>query len=104
MTLDRRALLRHSGLGLAAAGGGLVLSPGGRPTAPVLRPQDDDFVEIRMGPLRDEPARGELRKVAPFPYGPFYKPGAPFRGKLSLPGEPGVLFVLSGRVWAFDST
>jgi len=99
--LDRRALLRNSGL--AAVGGGLVLPAGARPTAPVLRPQDDDFVEIRMGPLRDEPASGELRKVAPFPYGPFYKPGAPFRSKLSLPGEPGVVFVLSGRVWGCDS-
>jgi protocatechuate 3,4-dioxygenase beta subunit len=45
----------------------------------------------------------ELKKVTPFPYGPFYKSGSPFRGKLSVPGEAGTQFVLSGRVWAFDS-
>ena len=31
------------------------------------------------------------------------EPGAPFRGKLSLPGEAGTTFVLSGRVWAYDT-
>ena len=49
------------------------------------------------------PAAGDLKKVTPFPYGPFYRAGAPFRGKLSVPGEPGTQFVLSGRVWAFDT-
>jgi protocatechuate 3,4-dioxygenase beta subunit len=48
-------------------------------------------------------AKGELKKVTPQPYGPFYRAGAPFRGKLSLPGEPGTTFVLSGRVWAYDT-
>ena len=44
-----------------------------------------------------------MRPISPQPYGPFYRPGAPFRAKLSLPGEPGTTFVLSGRVWAFDT-
>jgi len=58
-----------------------------------------------MGSVKTEglPSNTELKKVTPFPYGPFYKPGAPFRGKLSLPGEPGTQFVLSGRVWALDT-
>src|SRR5206468_1224023 len=42
-------------------------------------------------------------KVSPLPYGPFYRPDAPFRGKLSLPGEVGTTFVLTGRVWALDT-
>jgi catechol 1,2-dioxygenase len=58
-----------------------------------------------MGAIKKEglPANDALKKVTPFPYGPFYKTGAPFRGKLSLPGELGTQFVLSGRVWAFDT-
>jgi protocatechuate 3,4-dioxygenase beta subunit len=58
-----------------------------------------------MGPAQPEAAtaKGDLKKVTPQPYGPFYRPGAPFRGKLSLPGEPGTTFILSGRVWAYDT-
>jgi protocatechuate 3,4-dioxygenase beta subunit len=58
-----------------------------------------------MGSAGSETGAGatDLKKVTPFPYGPFYRTGAPFRGKLSLPGEPGTQFVLSGRVWAFDT-
>jgi protocatechuate 3,4-dioxygenase beta subunit len=58
-----------------------------------------------MGPTPKELAapKGELRKVIPQPYGPFYRPGAPFRGKLNLPGEAGTTFILSGRVWAYDT-
>lgn len=47
--------------------------------------------------------KGELKKITPVVYGPFYRPGAPFRGKLSMPGEPGTTFILSGRVWAYDT-
>jgi protocatechuate 3,4-dioxygenase beta subunit len=58
-----------------------------------------------MRPAQPEAAtaQGDLKKVTPQPYGPFYRPGAPFRGKLSLPGEPGTTFILSGRVWAYDT-
>ena len=100
---DRRALLRHAGLGLAAAGGGLVLSASARATPAVARADGESLVEVRMGALSSDKASGELRRAAPFSYGPFYKAGAPFRGKLSAPGEPGTAFVLSGRVWALDT-
>jgi protocatechuate 3,4-dioxygenase beta subunit len=57
-----------------------------------------------MGPLPDQPVTAQvLKKVTPQPYGPFYRAGSPFRGKLSVVGEPGTTFVLSGRVWAYDS-
>ncbi len=57
-----------------------------------------------MGPTPKDATvtKADLKKTTPQPYGPFYRGGAPFRGKLSLPGEPGTTFVLSGRVWAFD--
>jgi protocatechuate 3,4-dioxygenase beta subunit len=100
----RRTFLQRSAFGLAAIGAsGLVLRSDALPTQEVKRDQSDRVL-IQMGSVKDVAAStGELKKPLPFPYGPFYRTGAPFRGKLSLPGEPGTQFVLSGRVWAFDT-
>ncbi len=35
--------------------------------------------------------------------GPFHRPGAPFRAKVTPPLEPGVVLVVRGRVWAADT-
>lgn len=99
----RRSFLQKTAFGLAAVGAsGLVLRSDAEPTQEVRRDQADR-VTIQMGPAPKETAtpKGELRKVTPQPYGPFYRPGAPFRGKLNLPGEPGTMFILSGRVWDY---
>jgi protocatechuate 3,4-dioxygenase beta subunit len=101
----RRAFLQHAGIGLAACGvSGLILRSDAQPTQEVTRDQSDRIL-IQMGPGPKEaiPAKSDLRKVTPQPYGPFYRTGAPFRGKLSSPAEPGTTFVLSGRVWAYDT-
>src|SRR5262245_42291446 len=99
----RRSFLHQSAAGLATLGvAGLVLRSDAQPTQQVSRDKSDR-IQIQMGPVQQEPAKGELKKVTTLPYGPFYRAGAPFRGKLSLPGEPGTTFVLSGRVWAFDT-
>jgi protocatechuate 3,4-dioxygenase beta subunit len=102
----RRTFLKQTGVGLATIGAsGLLLRSDAQPTQQVSRDQSDRVL-IQLGSTnKDEtPASSELKKVTPFPYGPFYRTGAPFRGKLSLPGEPGMPFVLSGRVWGFDTT
>ena len=100
----RRKFLRHGAVGLAAAGvSGLVLRSDAQPTREISRDGADQIL-IQMGAApQDVPAKSDLKKVTPQPYGPFYRTGAPFRGKLSLPGEPGTTFVLSGRVWAYDT-
>jgi len=99
----RRNFLRQTTLGLAATGvSGLVLCSHAQPTQEVNRDASNGVV-IQMGPPQDVTARNDLKKVTPQPYGPFYRMGAPFRGKLSVPGEPGTTFVLSGRVWAYDT-
>jgi protocatechuate 3,4-dioxygenase beta subunit len=101
---SRRELLKQTTLGLAAIGAaGLVLRSDAQPTPAVSRDQPDQVL-IQMGPAQPEvAARAELKKITPQPYGPFYRAGAPFRGKLSLPGEAGTTFVLTGRVWAYDT-
>lgn len=101
----RRKFLQQSGIGLATIGAsGLFLRGDAQPTQQVSRDQSERTL-IQMGPIKNEvvPSNVELKKITPLPYGPFYRTGAPFRGKLSLPGEPGTQFVLSGRVWAFDT-
>ena len=99
----RRSFLQRTAMGLAAAGiSGLVLRSDAQPTQQVNR-DSADRVLVQLGSTtQDIVAKADLKKVTPQPYGPFYRTGAPFRGKLSLPGEPGTTFVLSGRVWAFD--
>ena len=101
----RRRFLQQSGLGLAAAGAGLVLRAEAEPTLALPYAEEKNHVLIQMAPPPKVKitAKGELKKVTPQPYGPFYKQGAPFRGKLSMPGEAGTTFILSGRVWAFDA-
>src|ERR1700752_1674347 len=87
----RRSFLKRTAIGLAAAGfSGLVLRSDAQPTQ-------------QVGSAPQDIAKSDLKKVTPFPHGPFYRAGAPFRGKLSIPGDPGTTFVLSGRVWAFDT-
>ena len=101
----RRNFLQQSAMGLATLGvSGLVLRCDANPTPQVNRDKAYQ-IPIQMGPMPAEPAtaKSELKKIIPQPYGPFYRTGAPFRGKLSLPGEPGTTFILSGRVWAFDT-
>lgn len=97
----RRSFLKRTAMGLAATSvSGLVLRSDAQPTQQVNR----DIVLVQLGSAaQDIAAKSDLKKVTPQPYGPFYRTGAPFRGKLSLPGEPGMTFVLSGRVWAFDT-
>ena len=101
----RRTFLKQTGVGLATMGAsGLLLRSDAQPTQQVSRDQSDRVLIQLSATKKDEtPASSELKKVTPFPYGPFYRTGAPFRGKLSLPGEPGMPFVLSGRVWAYDT-
>ena len=100
----RRTFLQQTAMGLATFGAsGLVLNCDAQPTQQVNRDPSNQIL-IQMGAVQQETtAKSELRKITPQPYGPFYRAGAPFRGKLSLPGEPGMTFVLSGRVWAYDT-
>src|SRR6185369_5182296 len=101
---ERRKFLQRSAFGLASFGiSGLVLRSDALPTQEVNR-DHVDRVQIQLAPAPKQPLiKEDLKKVTPQPYGPFYRVGAPFRGKLSVPGEPGTTFVLSGRVWGFDT-
>ena len=100
----RRQFLRHSARGLAAAGSVLILREDARAT-PAITDEGEArqiLMQVSKAP-KAELTLKEVPKIAPISYGPWYKPGAPFRAKLSQPGEPGTTFILSGRVWALDT-
>lgn len=102
----RRNFLLQTSLAVTGlSGAGLVLRAGTPPTLATVSGEEANRILIQMGaiPSIATSPKGELKQITPLPYGPWYKPGAPFRAKLSLPGEPGTAFVLSGRVWAFDT-
>ncbi|HET6889807.1 MAG TPA: hypothetical protein VFH31_01790, partial [Pyrinomonadaceae bacterium] len=102
----RRSFLAQSGIGLAGLGAaGFVLRSTVRPTLAIASGDEANRILIQLGTIPKDPAvaQGDLKRITPLPYGPWYKPGAPFRAKLSLPGEPGTTFILSGRVWSFDT-
>jgi len=102
----RRDFFQQAGLGLAGLGAaGLILRAGAPPTLATVSGEEANRVLIQMGasPKEAVPAAGALKLITPVSYGPFYRTGAPFRAKLSVPGEPGTTFVLSGRAWAFDT-
>lgn len=103
--MGRRHLL-GAGLGVVTSAG-LAMRAGAQPTRAIRRPpaSGDAIVEIQLGELAElDPAPSDaLSATVPLPYGPFYRAGAPFRGKLSQPGEPGTTFILRGRVWDLES-
>lgn len=101
----RRRFLRQTGWGLAAAGvGGLVLRADATPTPRIAHAEEAGRALFQTSAAKEMiAAQGELKKTAAMPFGPWYKQGAPFRAKISPPFEPGTPFVMSGRVWAFDT-
>lgn len=100
--VNRRQLFQHSILGLAAAGsGGLVLQAEAAPTEATEDVHNYlDFLD-KNGIPQVQPA-GTWKGSHVDILGPFYLPGAPLRGKITSPLEPGKPLVMRGRVWAFD--
>lgn len=103
--LKRRQFLQRVGTGLATVGAaGLILKADAVPTASTLDASEAERVMIKMGPApKSIAASNDLKPITPLPYGPAYKQGAPFRAKLCPPFAEGTVFLMSGRVWAFDT-
>jgi catechol 1,2-dioxygenase len=103
--ISRRELLRNETLGLAALSGlALTLRGDAAPTPGTTRlgerVAEGPWLDKTDSPLRLQTAAAPTKATG---YGPFYTPGAPFRGKSCPPFEPGTRLVVSGRVWAFDT-
>ena len=101
--LTRRQLIRRSLSGLAAGGSvSLTLRAGAGPTDATRDVHEyQEFLDAQGIPQVQpantwEPSHKDI-------LGPFFLTGAPFRGKVTPPREPGDLLVVRGRVWGFDT-
>jgi protocatechuate 3,4-dioxygenase beta subunit len=109
--VGRRQFLHAGSVGLAATGAGCLLLPASaEPTEPsgtlgeygrllaAANPASAAAVEI---PAPEVPA--DLQPTEDNILGPFYRPAAPYRAKITPPLEPGDVLVIRGRVWGVDT-
>lgn len=103
-TLTRRQFLWQGAAGLAAIGAGpLLLKAGADPTEP-----SGDLggygAYLEQSPT---PARGgERTDFTPTEnniLGPFHRPGAPYRAKITPPLSAGTVLLVRGRLWGADT-
>ncbi|MFM9995760.1 MAG: twin-arginine translocation signal domain-containing protein [Phycisphaerales bacterium] len=98
----RRDFLRFTGL--AAGAGVLTLRAGAQPTAASGSPAISEQVRRQFGdPSATLRMKDGAAATARNALGPFYARGAPFRGKVSPPRAAGIVLVVAGRVWGFDT-
>src|SRR5208283_2628541 len=105
--VSRRDFVRQGILGLGALGAaGWVLRADAQPT------ETSGDLGLYNKFLQNDNRRGQnAQPQAPVNWactleniiGPYYRSGAPFRAKVTPPLEPFTVFVISGRVWGFDT-
>jgi catechol 1,2-dioxygenase len=103
--LSRRGLLRTgvAGLGLMAAGPTTLLA--GDAAATVATPDLHDYLAFLREYASEEGAMlaAEQPATPKQILGPYHRPGAPFRGKVTPPLEPGRVLLVHGRIWGVDT-
>ena len=107
--LSRRDLLRQASLGLAVAGAtSLTLQASALPTEPSGTLPDfgkplPPFVQstVVAQPAPEPPAAWSATEDNIL--GPYFRKAAPFRAKITPPFEPGMVMVVRGRVWGYES-
>jgi len=106
-TPSRRELLKHAALGLAAAGAAALTLRAGAQATPGSGDLGayGDYLEARGESPQQAPAEAQDKWAATEDniLGPFHRAGAPFRGKITPPLEPGDVLLITGRVWALDT-
>jgi len=103
--LSRREMIRRGAFGLGVlAGGGLILAADAKPTesSGTLGGYGDGAYGKQSAAKPAGVAAG-LALTEDNILGPYHRPGAPFRAKITPPLEPGVVLVIAGRVWGHDT-
>jgi catechol 1,2-dioxygenase len=89
--------------GLAAGGlGALALRADARPTAASGSVREYHRL-LRAVERPDAVLPARFAVTEPNILGPYYRPGAPFRAKITPPLEPGTVLLVQGRVWGHDT-
>ena len=99
--LDRRDFFRIGSLGLAAGLGVLTLAGDAQPTE--ASGQAEDFLTANSIEIAPAVLPPKFQPTEDNILGPYHRKGAPFRGLITPPLEPGDVLVVRGRVWGFDS-
>lgn len=94
MDFNRRNFIRQGATGLAVIGGGLLLREDAFATA-----SDGSSVPQVFDAELAEGAKATADNIE----GPFYRKFAPYRCKVTPPLEPGMVLLITGRVWALDT-
>lgn len=109
-SLSRRDLLGQAVTGLAALGAsGLVLRADAKPTEssghdePAIHHGYDAAPPSTPAPHIEPEPPTHFEVTEDNILGPYFRPGAPYRGKVTAPAEPGTVLVILGRVWGYDT-
>ncbi|MEX1017805.1 MAG: hypothetical protein WDZ31_13770 [Phycisphaeraceae bacterium] len=104
--LNRRHFLRTGLVGLATGAGVLVLRSNAQPTPDSGELGSyGDYLQRNGESVEDAPTPNNApwQPTEPNILGPFFRAGAPFRGKITPPLEPGDVLLIRGRVWGFGT-
>jgi catechol 1,2-dioxygenase len=105
---SRRSFLYAGSAGLAALGTQGLLSTAAEPTersgdlgryGNFLAQVGDTAAAQQVAATRSMPSKVTETNIL----GPYYRQGAPYRGKITPPLEPGEVLVIRGQVWGHDS-
>lgn len=91
--------------GLGVSAGGLLLPASATVTEASgdLGPYAQLLAQERPQQPANPPPANEWRVTEDNILGPYHRPGAPFRAKITPPLEPGTVLLISGRVFGFDT-
>jgi len=98
---DRRGFFRVASFGVAAGIGSLTLAADAVPTEASGTLDDAAARDVLAIPPAEPPQR--FMPTNDNILGPYHRPLAPFRAKITPPLEPGEVIVIRGRVWGFDT-
>ncbi|GAB4157165.1 MAG: hypothetical protein Tsb009_34180 [Planctomycetaceae bacterium] len=101
--ITRRQLFQQGLAGLAA--GGITSLQLHAEASPTQQSEDTHGYEVflKENGIPDIQPAGKWEPSHVDILGPYFLKGAPFRGKVTPPLEPGKLLVMRGRVWGFDT-
>jgi len=94
---------RRHFFGLAATATGALTLRADVPVTPTTPDVHDYVAFLKEAGVPEISPEGKWKPTHPDILGPFWASGAPFRGKVTPPMEPGELLVVRGRVWSFPT-
>lgn len=106
MAIARREFIKWGGIGFAAASSGELLLPAYAAPTETSGSLGAYAAVVQQNPAPAAPPPAQPANWAatePNILGPYHRPRAPYRAKITPPLEPGTVLVIKGRVWGLDT-